>query len=57
MVCSLLFTDVLAALGNKPDRLWKARQPTVCPHGRPTTLRLGRDQIEKTFGRIWCGWY
>ena len=34
------------------DRLWKARQPTVCPHGRPTTLRLGRDQIEKNFGRI-----
>ena len=34
------------------DRLWKARQPTVCPHGRPTTLRLGREQIEKNFGRI-----
>lgn len=31
--------------------LWKARQPTVCPHGRPTTLRLGREQIEKNFGR------
>ena len=35
------------------DRLWKARQPTFCPlHGRPTTLRLGREQIEKNFGRI-----
>jgi DNA mismatch repair protein MutL len=34
------------------DQLWKARQPTVCPHGRPTTLRLGREQIERTFGRI-----
>ena len=33
------------------DRLWKVRQPTVCPHGRPTTLRLGREQIEKNFGR------
>jgi DNA mismatch repair ATPase MutL len=31
--------------------LWRARQPTVCPHGRPTTLRIGRDQIERGFGR------
>ncbi|MGH9460957.1 MAG: DNA mismatch repair endonuclease MutL [Vicinamibacteria bacterium] len=34
------------------DSLWKTRQPTVCPHGRPTTLRLGREQIAKGFGRI-----
>jgi DNA mismatch repair protein MutL len=34
------------------ESLWKARQPTVCPHGRPTTLRVGLDQIEKRFGRI-----
>ena len=34
------------------ERLWKARQPTVCPHGRPTTLRVGLDQIQKRFGRI-----
>jgi DNA mismatch repair protein MutL len=34
------------------ERLWKARQPTVCPHGRPTTLRVGLTQIEKRFGRI-----
>jgi len=34
------------------DRLWSSQQPTVCPHGRPTTLRIGRDQVEKTFGRI-----
>ncbi|MFQ5792138.1 MAG: hypothetical protein ACE5JI_16835, partial [Acidobacteriota bacterium] len=33
-------------------RLWQARQPTVCPHGRPTTLRLGREQVERSFGRI-----
>ncbi len=33
------------------DRLWQANQPTVCPHGRPTTLRLGLEQIEKRFGR------
>ncbi|HXV65589.1 MAG TPA: DNA mismatch repair endonuclease MutL [Vicinamibacteria bacterium] len=32
--------------------LWRAREPTVCPHGRPTTLRIGREQIERNFGRI-----
>jgi DNA mismatch repair protein MutL len=32
--------------------LWRAKQPTVCPHGRPTTLRIGREQIERGFGRI-----
>ncbi len=32
--------------------LWRASQPTVCPHGRPTTLRIGLEQIERNFGRI-----
>lgn len=32
--------------------LWRAKQPTVCPHGRPTTLRIGLEQIERNFGRI-----
>ncbi len=32
--------------------LWNAKQPTVCPHGRPTTLRIGMEQIERNFGRI-----
>jgi DNA mismatch repair protein MutL len=32
--------------------LWRARQPTVCPHGRPTTLHIGKEQIERGFGRI-----
>lgn len=32
--------------------LWKAREPTVCPHGRPTTLRIGKEQVERNFGRI-----
>ena len=31
--------------------LWRARQPSVCPHGRPTTLRIGREQVERNFGR------
>jgi DNA mismatch repair protein MutL len=34
------------------EQLWRARQPTVCPHGRPTSLRVGLTQIEKRFGRI-----
>ncbi len=33
-------------------RLWAAKQPTVCPHGRPTTLRISLTQMEKRFGRI-----
>ena len=32
--------------------LWRAKQPTVCPHGRPTTLRISLEQIERSFGRI-----
>ncbi len=32
--------------------LWSSRVPSVCPHGRPTTLRVGLEQIEKKFGRI-----
>ena len=32
--------------------LWRAERPTVCPHGRPTTLRIGLEQIERNFGRI-----
>jgi DNA mismatch repair protein MutL len=33
-------------------QLWLTRQPTVCPHGRPTTLRIGKEQLERSFGRI-----
>lgn len=33
------------------DRLWRADEPTVCPHGRPTTLKLSRDEVERSFGR------
>ena len=32
--------------------LWRTKRPTVCPHGRPTTLRIGLEQIERKFGRI-----
>jgi len=32
--------------------LWRMRRPTVCPHGRPTTLRIGLEQVERKFGRI-----
>jgi DNA mismatch repair protein MutL len=33
------------------EKLWRAGEPSVCPHGRPTTLRVGREQIERSFGR------
>jgi DNA mismatch repair protein MutL len=34
--------------------LWHAEQPTVCPHGRPTRVRVPRDDVSRWFGR--SGW-
>lgn len=31
--------------------LWAAANPSTCPHGRPTVLRLGLPFIERRFGR------
>lgn len=33
------------------QQLMKAQQPYTCPHGRPTMIRLGIDEIEKRFMR------
>ena len=34
--------------------LWHAEQPAVCPHGRPTRVRVPRDDVSRWFGRT--GW-
>jgi DNA mismatch repair protein MutL len=34
--------------------LWQAEQPAVCPHGRPTRVRVPRDDVSRWFGRT--GW-
>jgi DNA mismatch repair protein MutL len=34
--------------------LWHADQPAVCPHGRPTRVRVPRDDVSRWFGRT--GW-
>ena len=31
--------------------LWAARNPSTCPHGRPTVVRLDLPAIERRFGR------
>jgi DNA mismatch repair protein MutL len=36
-----LFTGLLAA-----------ENPYVCPHGRPTMIRLSKDELDVRFGRI-----
>ena len=34
--------------------LWAARQPALCPHGRPTRVRVPRDDVSRWFRRT--GW-
>jgi DNA mismatch repair protein MutL len=34
--------------------LGEARHPTLCPHGRPTMVRIPRDDVSRWFGRT--GW-
>ncbi|HCT36120.1 MAG TPA: hypothetical protein DF292_03685 [Firmicutes bacterium] len=31
--------------------LWKTRNPYTCPHGRPTMIRLSRDELDRRFRR------
>ncbi len=33
------------------DQLFRAQHPESCPHGRPTFVRIGLDELEKRFGR------
>jgi DNA mismatch repair ATPase MutL len=34
--------------------LWAARQPASCPHGRPTRVRVPREDVSRWFRRT--GW-
>jgi DNA mismatch repair protein MutL len=34
--------------------LLKTRHPTLCPHGRPTIVRLPKEDVSRWFGRV--GW-
>jgi DNA mismatch repair protein MutL len=34
--------------------LWSAKEPAVCPHGRPTRVRVPRDDVARWFRRT--GW-
>jgi DNA mismatch repair protein MutL len=34
--------------------LWQARDPAICPHGRPTRVRVPRDDVSRWFRRR--GW-
>ncbi len=33
------------------ERLRETKNPFTCPHGRPTAIRLTKDEIEKKFKR------
>jgi DNA mismatch repair protein MutL len=46
-----LARDAMAAI---VTGLWQAAQPAVCPHGRPTRVRVPRDDVSRWFGRT--GW-
>jgi DNA mismatch repair protein MutL len=34
--------------------VFRTRHPTLCPHGRPTVVRVPREQLSRWFGRT--GW-
>lgn len=33
------------------ERLWRTQNPYTCPHGRPTMIRLSRDEMDRRFRR------
>ncbi len=33
------------------DQLFAAEMPYVCPHGRPTIIKISVDELDKRFGR------
>lgn len=33
------------------NKLFACKDPYFCPHGRPTIIKMGRDELDKKFGR------
>jgi DNA mismatch repair protein MutL len=33
------------------DRLFATKSPFMCPHGRPTIVKLTLDELDRRFGR------
>jgi len=33
------------------DQLFATKSPYSCPHGRPTVVRIPREELDKKFGR------
>jgi DNA mismatch repair protein MutL len=33
------------------EDLMKAENPYVCPHGRPTIIKITKDELDSKFGR------
>jgi len=33
------------------NKLFACKDPYFCPHGRPTIIKIGRDELDKKFGR------
>ena len=34
------------------DRLMKLKDPYTCPHGRPTIIKVSKEDLDKRFKRI-----
>jgi len=44
----------LEAMRAVVDDLARTEHPTLCPHGRPTLVRIPREDVSRWFGRV--GW-
>lgn len=41
----------LAQMQGLVDRLFATQQPFVCPHGRPTVVKMSLEELDRRFGR------
>ena len=44
---SLIYEEMVGLI----DRLFEAKMPYVCPHGRPTVIRITTEELDKRFSR------